>query len=474
MYRHNVVRICLVLTAVVLWQGPTLAQTVDLEPNVFGSAAFPSLPVDILPPGARALGLAGAFGAVADDATAAEANPAGLTILSQAELSIHLRDTDYSVPFVDPEALDPALFGPATSPLIKEYEDSVTNVSFASFVKPFERWVVSGFYTNQLDLQGSTLETITDTVNLDVFGNSNTLEAQVEGYGLAGAFRVTDNISIGLTIKRVELDLFASETESIDDFNDLEFIFGDPMLGLGTPAEFAAVIDDRISASTSLSGDDHDTVFNLGILFNPNGFWSAGLIYKEGGSFDIPGVITQQQVLRCTGSGPQTDICNAVFDSVNMQTGGLIDMLNRTNTIPSEQRVKIPDQLTLGLALRPTDTFLMSADINRIEYSELPGPRLNSLGLRQPVDGEALDDKITFHVGLEKVFPLSGTFMNVFTVRAGVFEEHDHDGYRVLDSDNTHYTFGLGAVFNRLQLDFAYENGDAVENLVLSGIFRFQ
>lgn len=473
MYRSNVVRMCLGLAAAVLSQGPALAQNIDLEPNVFGSAAFPSLPVDILPPGARALGLAGAFGAVADDATAAEANPAGLTILNQAELSIHLRNTDYNVPFVDPEALDSGLFGPG-APLIKEYDDSTTNVSFASFVKPFERWVFSGFYTDQLDLQGSTTETVNDTVNLDVFGNSNALDAAVDGYGLAAAFRVTDNISIGLTVKRMQLDLVASESESIDDFNDLEFIFGDPMIGLGTPQEFAAVIDDRITASTSLAGDDHDTVFNVGVLFNPNGVWSAGLIYKEGGSFDIPGVITQQQVLRCVGSGPQTDLCNAVFDAVNMQTGGLVDSLNRTNTIPREQRIKIPDQLTLGLALRPTDTLLLSADINRIEYSELPEPRLNSLGLRQGVDGEGIDDVITFHVGVEKVFPMSGAFMNLFTVRAGVFEEHDHDGYRVLDSDNTHITFGLGAVFNRLQLDFAYENGDAVENIVLSGIFRFQ
>src|SRR4029453_17494739 len=38
-------------------------------------------------PGARALGMGGAFVAVADDATAVVANPAGLTILQRPEIS---------------------------------------------------------------------------------------------------------------------------------------------------------------------------------------------------------------------------------------------------------------------------------------------------------------------------------------------------------------------------------------------------
>ena len=46
---------------------------------------------DFPPPGARSLALGGAFVSVADDATAAVANPAGLTILARPEVSIEGR-----------------------------------------------------------------------------------------------------------------------------------------------------------------------------------------------------------------------------------------------------------------------------------------------------------------------------------------------------------------------------------------------
>ena len=50
-------------------------------------------------PGARSLALGGAFAAVADDATAAFANPAGLGQLTRPEVSIEGRAWSYSTPF---------------------------------------------------------------------------------------------------------------------------------------------------------------------------------------------------------------------------------------------------------------------------------------------------------------------------------------------------------------------------------------
>src|SRR5262245_26377456 len=46
-------------------------------------------------PGARAGALGGAFIGLADDATAAEANPAGLTILTKPEVSVEYRHTKF-------------------------------------------------------------------------------------------------------------------------------------------------------------------------------------------------------------------------------------------------------------------------------------------------------------------------------------------------------------------------------------------
>src|SRR6185503_5660002 len=52
-------------------------------------------------PGARSLALGGAFLGLADDATAAYANPAGLSQLQQPELSVEGRSWDFTSRFVD-------------------------------------------------------------------------------------------------------------------------------------------------------------------------------------------------------------------------------------------------------------------------------------------------------------------------------------------------------------------------------------
>src|SRR5438045_9762113 len=94
-----------------------------------------NIPFDLLPPGARSLGLAGAFTAVADDATASEANPAGLSILTRPEISISGRRTSFDVTNFNGDAgyadvydgrpVDPF-------PLYDKASDSTTAVSFAA------------------------------------------------------------------------------------------------------------------------------------------------------------------------------------------------------------------------------------------------------------------------------------------------------------------------------------------------------
>src|SRR6185369_17997672 len=52
---------------------------------------FRAFSLNLTTPGARAIGMGGAFIGRADDATAAETNPAGLTILSRPEISFEYR-----------------------------------------------------------------------------------------------------------------------------------------------------------------------------------------------------------------------------------------------------------------------------------------------------------------------------------------------------------------------------------------------
>ncbi len=64
---------------------PVLAQNTDIE-------SLSGLQFNFGNPGARSLAMGGAFLGLADDASAAEANPAGLTILRKPEVSIEARN----------------------------------------------------------------------------------------------------------------------------------------------------------------------------------------------------------------------------------------------------------------------------------------------------------------------------------------------------------------------------------------------
>src|SRR3989442_13175933 len=94
-------------------------------------------------PDARALGMGGAFIGVADDATAAVTNPAGLVILQRPELSGEVKFTRFKNNI---KAFSNSLSdGPNATVHDRDFDDSVTTPSFFSFVYPTERLVVAVF-----------------------------------------------------------------------------------------------------------------------------------------------------------------------------------------------------------------------------------------------------------------------------------------------------------------------------------------
>ena len=96
-------------------------------------------------PGARALGVAGAFVAVADDATAVVDNPAGLTILQRPEISAEYKHTRFRNNI---NAFTNTPDEGATNTVhSRDFDDSVNTPSFFSFVYPTERVVLAAFIT---------------------------------------------------------------------------------------------------------------------------------------------------------------------------------------------------------------------------------------------------------------------------------------------------------------------------------------
>ena len=89
--------------------GLALAFGVMVAPAItVGQESPPTFEFSFSNPGARSLGLGGAFAALADDATAAFANPAGLVQLASLEISAELRHWRYSTPYIEGGRYDAA------------------------------------------------------------------------------------------------------------------------------------------------------------------------------------------------------------------------------------------------------------------------------------------------------------------------------------------------------------------------------
>ena len=408
---------------VLLFSASTYAQECDpKDPSseCSPSADFSGLPIDLLPPGARSLGLAGAFAGVADDATAAVANPAGLSILTAKEFSLHGRSSDSDVGFFDPDAYDSSFYA-VPGELNKEYSDSGTNVSFASFVMPFDRWVVSAYYINQLDFQSEQLggsDVVYDSGFIDTYTNDNSIDSGMDGYGLSASFRVTDSFSIGLTIQQSSLDLISVDRWQLDHFNDNEWFLAEQYGG--TPAEWTDVVVDEQVTQTSIDDSDSDTNFSVGLMYSLNSNWSFGFVYREGAEFELDTLQDRTINFGCTGSGLMTEQCNEEF------TSGSVTELGEDTTV-----IKVPDTISFGIGWRPTDTLLVSLDIKQVGYSDVTPVRSFTQGFGLNVNEtlqltEEIKDETTFHLGLEKVFVLQNN--NTFSIRGGAFTIEDHDG----------------------------------------------
>ena len=102
-----------------------------------------SIRFNFVNPGGRALGMGGAFVGIADDATAAAANPAGLTNLVTPELFTEWRHSDVSTSEILGDGFVPTSIGivPGFS-ASKADPKNVLHPSFVSFVKPFNNWVL--------------------------------------------------------------------------------------------------------------------------------------------------------------------------------------------------------------------------------------------------------------------------------------------------------------------------------------------
>src|SRR5438046_1204172 len=135
-------KICLFLAISAAFPLQLAAQKTEIE-------SLAGLQFNFGNPGARSLGMGGAFLGLADDASAAEANPAGLTILGKREISIEARSYQEQQLFSTS-----GTFPDIARTAFNHYSQRV-EVTFGSFVYPYKNFTFGAYYHEPLRNEGA-------------------------------------------------------------------------------------------------------------------------------------------------------------------------------------------------------------------------------------------------------------------------------------------------------------------------------
>ncbi len=425
-----------------------LAAAILLLPaQVAAQQAVVPLQLSFSDPGARSAGLGGAFVALADDATAAFANPAGLVQLLRPEVSIEARNWNHSNPYTYGGRVegDPSGIGlDVTAGLIKRTSTyDTTGLSFVSLVWPSGDWSFALYRHQYADLE-FTAETQGffggNAVGQERwFDQQMHSEQDVLSYGLSVAYRVNDRLSLGFGVTYFDASLTSLTSE---------YVWDDTVnLGFFEPTEY---VPERLALTEFLFIEDQDWTLSGGFLWNPSARWRIGGVYRQGFEADLG-----------------NDIIVGVAVDYGLPPGTVVI---RNRGIPA----RFPDVYGLGFSWRaPQEKLTLSFQWDRIEYSILP----QSIGL----DDQAIDDADELHFGAEYAF-LEST--PVMALRLGAWLDPDHQMYATVDDpylqavlprgdDDWHYTAGLGIATERFQIDLAADLSDRVDTISLSAIYNF-
>ena len=412
-------------------------------------------------PGARSMGFGGAFIALADDATAPLANPAGMIRTAQrsASFEFNFNRIDNDIPYQSGTILQTNVFEFDFDLEQSSAPENIFQVPYLAVVFPKNRWRLGVFAHQQLNLKRSYT---TDAIlichlgsnfhpNCDqnpnpdlVSPSTDVLDLQMINLGFSAAYDFGGGFSLGTSLFYSDLDYQADSTIVVPQVLDV------------------AVID-RFAR-----GDDQNFGGIFGLLWQLTEEVSLGMTYKFQPEFDYQADLIKSRPVPNT---PPEFSSTGVFD--------------------------IPDSIGFGVSIHPVDNATLNLDANRIYYSEITDQLLDftSASTQEGSITQAMPDITEIHVGFEWIF---ANLAQPLSLRFGYWYEPYHaatnnvDDSQILEGsifdpvlrdifflnqfekNENHYAMGLGWTFGtRFQLDFAVEVADSSHNGTVSGIYRF-
>ena len=470
MLRGHALTVCLLFSLTFFEVHVALAQT-NLETNA-------GIQFNFSTPGAHSLALGRAFLALADDATTAYTNPAGLTNIFVREVHIEARHWTYTHVFTDRGRLEgdptmclgkePIAECPDTIGGLRdgEAEDQVTGLSFLSIVFPHDRWSLA-LYRHELanfeanfSTQGAYLKTTRGRSLLGFPGEldgrlaslRSNMKLDIVNHGVSGAYNLIkssekpgerrQHLSIGLGLSYSSFSL-NSITErflpGIFEFPDFD----------SAPASIQTQV-----------GDDNYVGVTAGFLWKSRDrIWSIGGVYRQGISFEF-------NARSQPGEGSRVDFGKSKKSAM----------------------FHVPDVYGLGISFKPTAAIRISLDYDYVKYSDMTRGFVDIFNLEEifpteeppELDQYKIDDGEEYHLGVEySLIPY-----RPLIVRLGTWRDPDHslrfegsqENVRTIfkrRGDQIHYTAGVGIPLKNFQVDIAFDYSKRVSTGSFSMVVQF-
>ena len=403
------------------------------------------LQFDFLNPGARSLALGSAFAGLADDATSAFTNPAGLQLLGRPEISAEGRFRRITTPFLNRGRLS----GPLTNrgedviagPIYGESTINTTSPSFLSIVYPRGRWAIAGYrhelvrirdtFQSEGNFQDATISS--GTITIRELPLRARRDVDIVNYGFSTGIRVTDRIAVGagLSVYRLRLDSVFQRFSTAGDI-------------------FAAPNFSNELFRITQTGEDTGIAFNGGIQVSLRPNLRIGAVYRGGPGFDV-------------------DLSETVSD------------VQRSGTM------EVPDTFSTGVMFRPRDNVTLAFDYTFVDYDALKTDYVD-MQTTQRTDRFVLDSGSEIHAGVEYVFT---TLPALPALRGGIWYDPNHsvryeptaanDAFDIRWSatlpggeDLVHYTTGIGLSFGpQLEFNLGADYASRRTTVASSLIYRF-